>query len=270
MKLKPTRAQTREIFCYGILAITLLIPASAPVRAQGDGGRALERAYGVVGRDTAERAQMNDELDRVVGRISKALGYKPRSAKILGGKDPRQDKDINALALPDGRIYVLAGLLTAAEKTKDPEASVAFVVGHEITHVVRKHSSKEMKRNILGALGGLLVSRALGAGSYTTRTVMDYSSGLYGQHFSRKFEYEADRGGLIGMAKAGYRVESAAEMMQVLLDRYGSDRSLLASWFGSHPNTGNRVQRLKQMGEEIKKGGLPEETETEEDKKQRR
>jgi predicted Zn-dependent protease len=237
---------------------------TVPSYAQGDGATALEREYGVVGRDTDERRKMNDALDRIVEKMSAALGYKPKSAKILGGKDPKRDKEINALALPDGRIYVLAGLMTAAQKTSNPEASVAFVVGHEITHVTEKHARSQMKSNILGAIGGALLARVLGAGASTMRTVSDLAGGLIGGHYSRTHEYEADRGGIIGMSKAGYPVESAAEMMQLLLDRYGEDKSALASWFGSHPNTKNRVLRLKDMGEELREGHTPGEKDPDE------
>ena len=211
---------------------------------------------------------MNDDLDRIVERMSDALGYRPKSAKILGGKDPRQDREINAMALPDGRIYVLVGLIAAAQRTSDPEASVAFVVGHEITHVTKKHSKSQMKQSILGAVGGLLLGKVIGGGAGLTRNMANIGSGLLGGHFSRKHEYESDKHGLVGMHKAGYPVESAPEMMQVLLDRYGADKSLMASWFGSHPNTGTRVKRLQQMGAEIKAGRIP--GDEEEEKKPKR
>jgi predicted Zn-dependent protease len=247
----------RMNYRLGVVILLGLLPLAPSARAQEDVGSYLERQYGVVGRDTEERRKMNDDLDRIVEKMSDALGYKPKSAKILGGKDPKTDREINALALPDGRIYVLVGLITAARKTHDPEASEAFVVGHEITHVVKKHSKQQMKQSILGALGGILLSKALGGGAGATRNAADLGSGLLGGHFSRKHEYEADKYGLLGMAKAGYPVDSGAEMMQVLLDRYGADKSLMASWFGSHPNTGNRVARLKAMAAEIRAGRTP-------------
>jgi len=244
-----------------LIALSLLLPVTASVQAQQDPGAQLEHQYGVVGRDTDERRKMNDDLDRIVDKMSAAIGYKPKSAKILGGKDPKQDQEINALALPDGRIYVMAGLMTAAQKTSNPEASAAFVVGHEITHVVRHHSRSQEKMNILSSLGAMLATRFLGMGGQLAQTATNLSTGLIGGHYSRKFEYEADRGGIIGMAKAGYPVDSAAEMMQVLLDRYGVDKSAEAAWFGSHPNTKNRVLRLQDMANDIKSGRLPAEHE---------
>ncbi len=232
-----------------------------------DVGAQVEKAYGVVGNDTAERRDMNAMLDRIVARMSDAVGFTPKSAILLGGKDPKKDEEINAFALPDGRIYVLVGLLTAARKTPDPEASVAFVVGHEMTHVTKKHSRSQTKSSLLGALGGLLLGKVTGSSAQTTNDMVNIASGLYGGHFSRKHEYEADRGGILGMEKAGYRVESAADMMGVLQDKYGSDKSKMASWFGSHPNTGNRVARLKQMAAEIRQGEAPSTDEKKEDRK---
>jgi len=260
LRIKTMRTQSR-VSKIALVALLLFLPVIAPAQAQQDPGAQLEHQYGVVGRDTDERRKMNDDLDRIVDKMSVALGYKPKSAKILGGKDPKQDQEINALALPDGRIYVLAGLMTAAQNTTNPEASVAFVVGHEITHVVRHHSRSQEKMNILSSLGALLATRLLGVGGQLAQTATDLSTGLIGGHYSRKYEYEADRGGIIGMAKADYPVDSAAEMMQVLLDRYGVDKSVGAAWFGSHPNTKNRVLRLQGMANDIKSGRLPAEKE---------
>ena len=50
--------------------------------------------------------------------------------------------EINAFALPGGSIYVNRGLLEAA----DNESEVAGVLGHEISHVVARHSADQMKK----------------------------------------------------------------------------------------------------------------------------
>jgi predicted Zn-dependent protease len=251
--------KVRQRLLPALAVLSVFLAPPLPAQAQGDAGAALEKTYGVVGRDTAERRHMNDELDRIVHRMSAAVGFTPKSAKILGGKNPKYDKEINALALPDGRIYVLVGLMTAAEKTSDPEASVAFVVGHEMTHVVEHHSREQTKGNILGAIGGAILGKILGGGSSTIRTMSDLGGGLLGGHYSRQHEYEADRGGMIGMYRAGYPTKSAIEMMQVLLDKYGRDKSTLAAWFGSHPDTKNRIDRLRELSRELESGELREE-----------
>src|SRR4051794_39189363 len=92
-------------------------PASpgAPEPAR-DAGRELESRFGVLGRSTSEGRSLNEQLDRVVERVargvnaaSKAGDFQLRGARILGGKDRSEDRVVNAIALPDGRIYVTLG-----------------------------------------------------------------------------------------------------------------------------------------------------------------
>ena len=243
-------------------SITLLLSlvlcavlSSAPCQAQ-DVGQILEREYGVVGRDTEEGRIANETLDRVVGKLSPVIGATLKSAKMLGGKDKERDKEINAVALPDGRVYVMIGLWNAVKEYPDAEARLAFVVGHEITHIVRKHSRRQMQGSILGAIGGAIVASIFGGGASSVRTWSQIGSGVLEGHYSRKDEYDADRGGLAAMNKAGYPMEAAVAIMEQIRQKYGDKRTPILVWFASHPPTANRVARLKQIMDGIRSGSL--------------
>jgi Zn-dependent protease with chaperone function len=226
-----------------------------PAQAQ-DIGQLLEKRYGVITSDTEEGRTANQALERVVSRISAAVGAEVKSAKILGGKDKELDKEINAVALPDGRIYVMIGLWNSIKEDSDAEAKLAFVVGHELTHIVRKHSRRQMEGSLIGAIGGAIVGAILGGGSSAVRTWSQIGSSALGGHYSRKDEYDADRGGLAAMNKAGYPMEAAVNMMEKIREKYGDKRVPILAWFESHPPTKNRIARLKEIMEGIRSGKL--------------
>src|SRR5687767_5874855 len=126
----------RNWLIRGLPALMALsfVAGAQPARAQSqDIGRKIESQYGVVGTDTREGQRLNDQLDRVVGRILGAVNaerdreFRLRSAKILGGRASKTDQVVNAFALPDGRIYVTLGLMRMIESSPRSDDELAFV-----------------------------------------------------------------------------------------------------------------------------------------------
>lgn len=233
-----------------VMAVGLL--HSTPARAQ-DPGRQAERQYGVVGRDTREGAAMNSQLDRVVRRISNAAHFHLKSVTILGGRSRKLDQEINAFALPDGRVYVLKGLMTAVQNEPDPDGELAFVVGHEMTHVIKHHSAMIQRGSILGALGGAMLGRLLG-GRNGLQWGEQLGSTFEGMHYSRDAEYQADAGGLLAMHRAGYPMDDAIAALNMIRRKYG-DRN--AGWLADHPMTRHRVAHLERQIAQIRAGRSP-------------
>jgi predicted Zn-dependent protease len=240
------------------LAVALALWALvAPVGA-ADIGREMEREYGVVSRDTEEGVRLNARLDRIVGRVTDALGFKVKRATLLGGRSAKKDKVINAFALPDGRIYVLVGLLRAVEPVAHPDAALAFVVGHEVTHVKEKHGKHQQRKSITAALLGAGLAAMLGARGGAIGDWGNLAGNVIGSHYSRVDEYRADKGGLIAMQKAGYEMDGAVELLQVLEKEGGEENKTINGWLGSHPITRNRIARVRELRAEIEKGSTPE------------
>lgn len=234
----------------GFLSVALLglsVSAVRPALAQEtDTGREMEKQYGVVGRNTPEGRALNDQLDRVTQKITAAVGYKLRSAKLLGGADAKTDKVVNAFALPDGRIYVTLGLMREIQKAPDSDAELAFVVGHETTHVVKHHGESQQKAAVGAGVAAILIGAA--TRSRAAGTLANVGGSAYVMHFSRDDEYEADRGGLMAMNKAGYPPEGAINMLKRLQDVSGAQPNpTLNGWFGTHPLTGNRVKKIQSL-----------------------
>jgi predicted Zn-dependent protease len=211
----------------------------------------MESEYGVLGRDTEEGQKLNDQLDRVTRQITDAVGFSLKSATLLGGRSKKTDDVLNAFALPDGRIYVTLGLMRAVQGGSQSDAELAFIVGHEMTHVKEKHGkrqqNKAMTAGILGTLAGVLGGNAVG-------NVAGLAANAYVSKYSRKDEYSSDKGALFAMKRAGYPLEAGPAALQRLLDKYGDQNKTMTGLFGSHPLTRNRITRAQEIIADIKSG----------------
>jgi len=237
----------------------MLIPTAAPAAAQSqDIGRQMEAEYGVLGRTGREGREYNDMLDRTVERIVRGVNAQKRdkkfqlkSATILGGRDQKHDEVVNAFALPDGRIYVTLGLLRLLDQSTYPEDELAFVVGHEVTHVAERHSVGQQRKALPYYLGAILLGQVVD--SNLANTAIGLGVQAKTSSFSRQDEYAADKGGLMAMRSAGYNPRAAATMLQRLKGP-GEQNKFMNGVFGSHPISDNRIQRVKNMTSDLEAG----------------
>jgi len=151
---------------------------------------------------------------------------------------------LNAFALPNGRIYVNVGILASCED----EAQLAALLGHEMTHVINRHSLRqfrsiinksafysavEMPAAVFGGLGGVLL------------TQLAVVSSIYG--YSQENEYEADRLGFEMMQKSGYDVREAPKLFEGL-DVFIKDEDVKQPFFFStHPGVQARIKNYNQL-----------------------
>jgi len=137
-----------------------------------------------------------------------------------------EDPSINAQALPDGTVLVNTGLLGAV----DNEAALAFVLSHEIAHVLQVHYWREV-RETRGQRIGLTIAGL--AGSYFIGDVSIFLSELgmaaVVNGHQRALENQADRLGLQTMIERGYDPRQAPHFLRIIIERYG-DRSTSKLW----------------------------------------
>jgi predicted Zn-dependent protease len=236
-----------------LTALALATPAaSARAASVDDSVRQIENQYGVVDNDSGEGRRLNAQLDRVVQRVVDGIhqergrsDFRLRSARILGGRDAKHDRVVNAFALPDGRIYVSLGLMRLIENDRQRDDELAFVVGHELTHVVEHHSASQAKRSMPASIAAILLGAA--TRSSAVGSIAQYGAAAYNASYSRKDEYRADKGGLLAMRAAGYDPHASVTMLQRLQEQGGSQRGGVNTWFASHPLTQNRVDRVREM-----------------------
>jgi predicted Zn-dependent protease len=116
-----------------------------------------------------------------------------------------EDESANAFCMPGGKIVVFTGLMPVAETA----AGLAVVVAHEVAHAVANHGGERMSQMLLQQLGGMALSRAIEEKPAETRELAMLAYGIGSQvavlmPYSRQHESEADRIGLVLMARAGY------------------------------------------------------------------
>ena len=199
----------------------------------------------IVGKATLSTdAQANALVQRVGSRIAAVtdLGYQWEFRVI------QDDKQVNAFALPGGKVAVYTGMLPV---TRD-EAGLAAVLGHEIGHVLARHGGERVSQQMgvqtaTQVLAGMassnpatvqLVSAALGAGA---------SVGVL-LPWGRAQESEADHLGLILMAKAGYDPRAALELWKRRAEAAKGQRP--PEFLSTHPSEATRIQQIE--------GWLPE------------
>lgn len=143
-------------------------------------------------------------------------------------------KQVNAFALPGGKIGVYEGLLGVAKN----QAQLSAVIGHEVAHVQASHSAERVSEAML-TQG---VSQVAGAYSgYDPRVFQLAGNVFFNMPHSRKQESEADLIGLDLMANAGFDPAQAVELWQNMAQLGGSKPPELLS---THPADGTRIAQL--------------------------
>ena len=153
-----------------------------------------------------------------------------------------EDDQVNAFALPGGKIGVYSGLLDVAQ-TDD---QLAAVIGHEVGHVLADHGNERISQQY-ATQGGLSVISAFlggqgGAGSDAIMSALGVGAqvGIL-LPFSRAQESEADTIGLELMARAGFDPRQAVTLWQNMSKQNGNSP---AEFLSTHPANESRIQNL--------------------------
>ncbi|MBI1223294.1 MAG: M48 family metalloprotease [Bacteroidetes bacterium] len=145
----------------------------------------------------------------------------------------QDDNVLNAFCTPGGYIFVYTGLI----KYLDAENQLAGVMGHEIAHADRRHSTDAMTRDY-GI--SVLLSVALGNNPSQLATI---ASNLAKLKFSRNNEAEADKYSVEYLCPTDYKADGAAAFFQKLIDNGQGGGTL--EWFSTHPSPDNRVKAIE-------------------------
>lgn len=161
----------------------------------------------------------------------------------------RDDQTVNAFALPGGQIFITAALF----KMLKSEGQLAGVLGHEIGHVVGRHSNQQMAKS------DLIQTMAQGAGmamsnghDYNSMRMAQYVGNLINLKYGRGDELEADALGVRFLIQCGYDPEDMIAVMEILKKISGGGRQ--AEMLSTHPDPGNRIEHIRAEIAKIKAG----------------
>ena len=241
-------------------------------------------------------AEMKKDYPAVKNRELQAyiekMGHKIVNANNLNNKPytynfTAVDSDqVNAFALPAGEIFITAPIIAMA----DSEAEIAGVLGHEIGHVVARHTAERMyvakkEQTKTYVFGGIGAAVGAGLGYFAQKKLCDPKDlgckakfvgggaavggvgGLMVQKYgfmknSQEDELESDRVGFRYAAKTGYDKHKVGDFYQKLAamekeSKKGQNAAMgfLSDAMSSHPNSEKRVSQAKEMENLIKENG---------------
>lgn len=188
-----------------------------------------------------QETSINDYLNKVGQHIIKSIGPQPFPYQFYVLNSP----EINAFAVPGGKIFINSGLIILLEN----EDELAAVLSHEIGHVVARHIAKrgeKIQKVTLATIGAILAGIFLGgqaAGVLATTSVAASETALL--KYSREDEDEADYLGLKFMQQAGYNREGMVSVLKKLRRIQGPSTSNIPSYLQTHPALEERLADLE-------------------------
>jgi predicted Zn-dependent protease len=190
-----------------------------------------------------EDPAVNAYLQRIgKSLIPKGLVIEQVTWKFRALRDPQP----NALALPNGSIYVTTGLIALL----DNESQLAGVLAHELTHVMRRHTyvqnrsnrKKFLTMNIIAAVGAYAPGGVVGAAIMIATTIAPFIvlAAMYG--YNRDLEREADHRGIDMMISAEYPPEELVKSLKILSHDIEGEQIRL--FYNDHPALDERIKYL--------------------------
>jgi len=155
-------------------------------------------------------------------------------------------KTVNAFALPGGYIYINRGLLDLVHD----QSELAGVMAHEIGHVVARHGTKQLSKQLV--LAGILIgaSEAIGRKSEKWGAITQVAGSLgffLGMmKYSRDDEREADWLAINEIYRAGYNPQGMVTLFDKFKKLHKRNPSRFEQFFLSHPNTDERIESTRQ------------------------
>lgn len=192
---------------------------------------------------------------RIAAAITRYYSQKGLSNELAGYNwefNLIDNKEVNAWAMPGGKVVVYTGLLPVAQN----EAALAIVMGHEITHAVAHHGQERMSQALL-AQGIALTGDIFTSGNTQANNIFNAIYAPTAQvgvllPNSRNQEYEADHYGLIFAAMAGYNPREAISFWTRMAELNGGNPQT-PELLSDHPLDSKRIAKLKKyMSEALK------------------
>jgi beta-barrel assembly-enhancing protease len=210
-----------------------------------------------LGRENA--AQINAQLpivtDPAISSYIQTLGQSIASGTSRSDLDWHfyvvNTKQVNAFALPGGYIYVNRGLIESTDRLDE----LTGTLGHEIGHVIQRHAVKQtetaQKANVGVAV--LCTLTSICESGLANVAVQVGGTAFFARH-SRLDELQADSEAVVNVTRAGYDPEGIPDLFEGLLKEREYQPTIVDGWFASHPLEEARIQRAKQLIDQLEQG----------------
>ncbi|MDQ7827079.1 MAG: M48 family metalloprotease [Candidatus Eremiobacteraeota bacterium] len=235
-----------------LVMILLLSGAAAPCRADVSESQEISIGQAAASKLEAQYGVWSDptQYERINRIGSYLLPVNERrnlrfTFKILN------TQELNAISLPGGFIYVTRGLLPVVD-----DHELAFVLGHEMAHVAKKHALQQVDRQMTTNMGisTILILLSKGQVSQQNQTAAQILSLIVNSKYSREDEFEADLVSCVYMVYGPEWDPNAGVTFMRKLKKQGGGElpGFVNSLVGSHPLD---EERIKAIEEECRKLG---------------
>lgn len=180
-------------------------------------------------------------LQNYVNRVGRELAAVSHRPDLPYEFNVVNSPEINAYALPGGKISITRGLISQMTN----EAQLAAVLGHEVGHVTARHVNEIITRQVLTqtAVAGMSIymeqQETKNAGYYSTAGLV--AAQLMMLRFSRDNERQSDELGMEYAIKAGYHPEGMVQLQEILLAAREREPSRVEALLLTHPLSSERI-----------------------------
>ncbi len=186
--------------------------------------------------DTNINAFVHCVADAITENVSKSVHQGEWEVVVF------DSEQINAFALPGGKIGVYTGILNVTED----QHQLAAIIGHEVGHVLEHHSNERLSANQLSNVGLMVASIALEASDVDNKGVWVAGLGLGVQYglvmpYSRAHESEADVVGQELMARSGFNPKASVKLWQNMSKL---SKNAPPEFMSTHPANDTRIKQL--------------------------
>ncbi|HEY5897763.1 MAG TPA: M48 family metallopeptidase [Burkholderiales bacterium] len=197
---------------------------------------------GALDRDAAQVARVRT----IVGRLVPATtAFRPDATKWPWEVHVISLEDVNAWAMPHGKVAIYTGLINKLQATDD---ELAAVLGHEIAHALREHSREQMSQQAITQAGIGIASALFGVGDLGQNVAGMVADVTLFKPKSRGMETEADRIGVELAARAGYNPQAAVALWQKMEKLAGGQPPQFLS---THPSHETRIADLQNYSAKV-------------------
>jgi len=196
------------------------------------------RAKGALNQDAALLRRVRGVAQRL---IPVTATFRPDAPGWQWEINTLETQELNAYAMPGGKIMVYSGLVNRLKLTDD---ELAAVIGHEISHALREHSRERVSQAYAQQIALQGIAAVTGVGEAAVDLASKVADVTFALPHSRQQETEADRIGLELMARAGYDPHAAVSVWKKML---AADGSSPPQFLSTHPSPASRISDLEQL-----------------------
>lgn len=200
------------------------------------------RSKGLLNRNSAQVQRVRNIVNRL---IPQAAVFRPDALQWGWEANVLSSPEVNAWAMPGGKIAVYTGLI---EKLHVSDDELAAVLGHEISHALREHSRERASEQMVAGSLIQIGSELLGLGDIGQKGAEYAYMGLVGLPHSRNQESEADRIGVELAARAGYDPRAAITLWQKMAQVGGGEP---IKFLSTHPSREDRLNDLTDYSQRV-------------------